>query len=126
MPVEIADEVAFAEPIQDRDHCAEILLGSGDGFPGPKYPVPRSEPGEHLVFQVVHDAPSLHVWPPVVAIGAALIDAGIPALRPQRPILSKGRGHGKLRSSVYDAAAIPGPAMALEEGTIGHVASRLG
>jgi hypothetical protein len=62
----------------------------------------------------------------VVAIGAALVYAGIPALRPYRPILSEARGHGKLRSSVYDAAAIPGAAMAFEEGTIGHACSGLG
>jgi hypothetical protein len=54
----------------------------------------------------------------VIAIGTALVDAPIPMRRLQCPIVGEARGHGKLRAPVYDAAAIPGPAMALNQPTL--------
>jgi hypothetical protein len=57
MPVEIGEKAPVTEPIEDRDYPAEGLLGLGGGFPRPEHLVSGTEPGKHLVFQVVHEAP---------------------------------------------------------------------
>jgi hypothetical protein len=124
MRVEIAEKASVTEPIEDRNDAAEGLLGAGGGFPGPKHLVPAASQAS-TSYSRSSTVLSVHACSPVITIGPALVYAGGPALWPQGPILVEGGGHGKLLPSVDDTAAIPGPAMALEERTIGHAASRL-